>query len=217
MKTVRPIAIASMLAALALSLTGCVNLKQDYPEKRLFVLEAKRPDQPVDKQVGGVLLVRKYSISQAFERAEFVYRMGEYAYESDFYNAFFAAPQQLVSEETANWLADSGLFEHASRHATRLEVSYLLEGHIVTLHGDLRNPAQPRAVLEMSFNLVDEKSTEGPHSLLYKTYRHAEPIAGPEADELAAGLSRALAGILSELEGDLRHVLKGSAEEKPGK
>ena len=209
MRTVRIFVTALGAAVVGLCLGGCLNLKSDYPEKRLFVLEARRPpNMPKRAPVGNILMVRKFSVSQAFERAEFVYRVGKYSYESDFYNAFFASPPAIVAEQTARWLGDSGLFRQATDSATRLPIDYLLEGHIATLCGDLRDSAKPLGVIEIDFRLIDEMTTSTATAPLYRSYREEVPMKSAEVGELAGALSEGLAKILTRLEADIESAAK---------
>jgi len=208
MKTARTSSapIGALIAVVALA--GCIRFQQDYPEKRLFLIKATRPERATAPADAPTLLVRRFSISQAFEREEFVYRRGEHAYDSDFYNAFFATPQTMIGEICTQWLADSGLFAQVNYAASRLDTRLLLEGHIVSLHADLRESEKPQAVLEIAFVLIDEAGEAGPRVLFQKTWREVTPIASPAAQNLAAGLSGALGRILTELEAELGSAMR---------
>lgn len=203
----RRIAATLALGLFALA-AGCVQLGRYYPEKRHYVIEARRPGPSAESADAPALVLRKFTVSPAFERVEFVYRRSEQAFEADFYSAFFAPPDEMIADETAQWLAGAGLFSHATHAATRLDAPYLLEGHLVSLYGDLRDPKAPRAVMELALLLVFEPSKGGePRVVFHRTYREDVSVADAGADSMAQGFSTALKRILERLESDLRKAL----------
>ncbi len=193
---------------LACAPAGCVSLGGAYPEKRQYVLEAVRTGERRAPAAGTRLRVRRFQVSRAFEGTELVTRRGELEYESDFYNVFFTSPASQVTEATKRWLERSGLFEHALPAASAIESTHVLEGAVPALYGDLRDPAAPKAVLEIQFFLVAEAS-EPPAILHRKTYRRETAAPGGSAEALVVAWSAGLAEILAELEADLARVAGG--------
>jgi cholesterol transport system auxiliary component len=184
---------------------GCVRLEREYPSRNTFVIGAARAAALPPDIAGAVLEVRSLNVSPLFRGRSFVYRRGDVAYETDFYNQFFTTPGQLLTEDVRRWLADSGIFSRVTTSVPRIEPDFVLEGTIHSLYGDFRRRDQPAAVLEMNFALIDD--TPPSERLLHqKTYRRRIPLPAPAATNLAQGWREALQRILGELEVDLKTV-----------
>ena len=94
--------IAAGLSILGL-ISGCVNLRRDYPIRTFYVLEAK-PDQVLPSvKDGPIIQVQLFKASPGFSSSEFVYRTGESIFESDSYNAFFTLPSDQIRAITSQW------------------------------------------------------------------------------------------------------------------
>ena len=116
----RRFAFLFALATLAM-LSACLNLRQEYPDKRFFVIDTLLMDIPIPPTDSErVLSVRKFHISPRFTGRGFVYRLSQYSYESDFYNEFFVPADGMLSEETCKWLARTGLFAQVVDTASRI-------------------------------------------------------------------------------------------------
>jgi ABC-type uncharacterized transport system auxiliary subunit len=135
-----------------------------------------------------------------------VYRKGESEYESDFYHEFLIAPQDLISSQTRNWLAQSGLFKTVLEPGSLLEATHVLEGSVLALYGDLRGQNLPQAVLQIRFFLVANQGSKF-QIVFTRDYRASQRAEEKTADALVAAWDRCLAQILSELEKDLGTVL----------
>jgi hypothetical protein len=83
-----------------------------------------------------------------------------------------------------------------------VDAPYALDGSIVALYGDLRDPAKPAAEAAVQFYLVKQRGS-GPELVYDRVLRSRVDVApgGPQA--LAAGYNQALAQILGQLERDL--------------
>ena len=105
----RAITLFSLMIVLVV-LPGCAPKRTAY-NQRNFVLETSRngPQQKVSKDV--ILNVQNFSIDIAFSTKSFVYRKGQSEYETDFYNQFLIRPEDMITEQTRDWLSESGLFK----------------------------------------------------------------------------------------------------------
>jgi cholesterol transport system auxiliary component len=194
------------LAGLALlSLVGCVDLKAAYPERKYFALEVSRPAVAKRQAPAGTALrVRRFGASRGCEGAEFVYRTEESAYEADYYNAFFVLPATQATEQTMAWLGASGLFGSVVGPSSAVAETHVLEGSMVSLHGDYRSREKPVGVVEMHFALLD-----GAGSVLFqRSYRKETGVARREegASSLVQAWRQSLSAILDSLESDLSSI-----------
>ena len=129
---------------MCLCFASCIKLKQPYPKKRHFVLDVHRQGPAQEAEKWSSSRVRGMNIAPFFEGPGFVYRMGQGEHESDYYNQFFAPPNEMMTEETRDWLASSGLFDLVVAGQSRVQAPYVLEVGIVALHGTLPRPSPPR-------------------------------------------------------------------------
>lgn len=200
-------AAAALLLSPAFTVVGCISTERAYPVKRQYVLDVSRGGEKLPKPLAGAVKVRQFSISSRFDGREFVYRIGDAAYESDFYNEFLASPTSMLTEEVRQWLGASGVFAHAVDTGSGVPAAYVLEGNVPRLYGDYADRTAPRAVLEIQFFLIDERS--GANEIVFhKAYAVAESLASRTAAELVKGWNTCLEKILTELEKDLQAALR---------
>ncbi len=160
-------------AVLLLALLGSGCLSRPAYTKHQFVLEAARPAQPPGRSREIVLAVRSFMADPVYNSRGLVYRKGESEYESDFYHEFLIAPQELLSSQTRNWLAQSGLFKTVLEPGSLLQATHVLEGNVLALYGDLRGQHPPEAMLQIRFFLI---ATQGSrfHIVFTRDYRASQ-------------------------------------------
>jgi cholesterol transport system auxiliary component len=197
---------ACVPALLLLALLGSGCLGRHTYTKRQYVLEAARPAQPPDRTRDIVLAVRTFTIDPAYSSRGLVYRKGESQYESDFYHEFLTAPQDLITSQTRNWLAQSGLFKTVLEPGSFLEATHVLEGNVLALYGDLGGQNLPQAVMQIRFFLVANQGSRF-QIVFTRDYRSSHQAQEKTADALVAAWDRCLAQILSQLEKDLSTAL----------
>jgi ABC-type uncharacterized transport system auxiliary subunit len=193
-------------------LAGCGNLlKQPAPSKQTFVLSTENPAQTTDAKAPR-LTVQAVRIAPAYEARNFIYRLGFAEFESDYYNTWLVAPEELIQESLRAWLDDSGLVL-VTEGGTMLDAQYVLETRVAELYGDYSStdPQDWQAVLEMQFRLIPFKHGSDDYDvnaiLLTETYRETEPLSGKAPDVYAAAQSVALQRVLERFQSDLRQAL----------
>ncbi|MDY6852719.1 MAG: hypothetical protein SV487_11690 [Thermodesulfobacteriota bacterium] len=195
-----------ILLALVFSLSGCLGLERNYPEKHYFVLDVSRPKNSPALETGEVLRIRKFQISRRYQGKGLVYRTGDLSFESDFYNEFFVAPAALLTEETRKRLAGAGLFKHVIDAPSQALPEYILEGMVTSLYGDYRIPARPKAVLEVRFFLIQAARAPA-RIILENQYRREISMTENSPQALVKAWNKALELILSDFEQDIRKKL----------
>jgi ABC-type uncharacterized transport system auxiliary subunit len=198
----RRAAALALLAALALGL-GCRGLlTRDPPAPKRFLLEAERGEALPAPPGAPQLEVRPFTASSHLHGKRFVYRLGPDAQEFDYYHAFWAEPERLVTDATTRWLARSGLFALVAEAGRGGPRRLVLDGELSELYGDYRDPKVPRAVLQLRCALLDE-SGGASRVVLYREYSAARPVAPASREALVAGWKEGLREILASLEQDL--------------
>ena len=202
--------IVACLAGLLLS--GCAGARQKYIEKRYFVVRADRPDGKAASAGKRILQVRKFRVSPGFDGRNFVYRRDEYGYKTDFYNRFLVAPDELLTEQTRLWLRRSGLFGHVVSPDSHMLADYIVEGAINSLYGDFREGRPPGAVIKVQFFLIDDGPAKA-GVILDRQYQQTVDLDSDTPESLIRGWNRALEGILSRFEQDLKTALVSAGQQ----
>ena len=109
----------------------------------------------------------------------------------------------MATAALTGWLRSARLFATVVEPGVPVDAPYALDGSIVTLYGDLRNPAKPAAIMAIQFYLLRSANRNGPELVFERMLqsRVDVPAATPEA--IARGFSQALAEILAQLEREL--------------
>ncbi len=199
-----PSVCVNLVFLMAALCPGCAG-RHSYA-KRQFVLEASRPARLTDSSRDLVLAVRTFTVDPVCDSRGLLYRKGESEYESDFYNEFLVAPQDLISSQTRNWLAQSGIFQTVLEPGSLIEATHILEGNVLVMHGDFREQGLPKAVMQIRVFVVTNRGSE-PQIVFARDYRASHRAEEQTAEALVAAFNRCLEQILSELEESLREAL----------
>jgi len=191
-------------------LSGCVNLAKSASRRNFYMLNTSGTVPPGNLVPTGdkpLLHIQNFSIAAQFARREFVYRTDDDLYESDYFNAFFINPADILHERITFGLAYADPFNILFPGLDQLNADYLLDGYVTMLCGDFRDPKQPKAALGMAIYLL--KTTKPNTSVVMgKTYTREIPIAKRTPSLLVQGWNQALTEILTDLRTDISHVLK---------
>ena len=196
--------VYSALLLSGLLLSGCGQ--SALAERRYYVLDTVRAGPPATIHTDATLRLRRFNVDEAFATRGLVYRLDEFRYEPDYYHQFLVLPGVLITEQTRDWLANSGLFGRVTAVGSRLESTYLLEGNVIELYADFTNKSAPEAVMEIRFFVLIGPET-GESVALSESYRAVTPIAAGTAEAVVKALSKSLADILTRLEADVAKVL----------
>jgi len=189
----------AILPVLAL-LSGCLRLSQPAPEIREYRLDYVAP-AVTDAPLPVILGVPALRVAAVYDRQAIVYREGENATGTDFYNRWSANPGAMVADLLARDLADSGAYRSVQRGPSLLPADYLLTGEIEEIEERV-GPAGCTAHLRMRLT-VARASGANDAVRLAKTYAGDEPCACRQPRALAASMSRALERISTQLQQDV--------------
>ena len=170
--------------------------------KDTFLLDAQRGGQSLKASPKTVLAVRPFSIAPAFQGKGLVYRTDEGQYESDFYNEYFVSPSAMMTDQTRDWLSESGVFAEVLLPVSSVKPTHILEGHIKQIVADVRDKGNPQAVLELSFFLL-EQDRHDRKIVFHKTYLVTHPLEGKTASACIVAMNQCLSQILGDLEKNL--------------
>jgi cholesterol transport system auxiliary component len=190
---------AALIAATALAACG---ISRPPVERTTYLLTAGReaPAVPAAKPVA--VKVRPMRAAPLYERKEFLYRVDGERVVSDFYSEFADAPESMLTTAVTGWLRNAGVFASVVEPGVPVDTPYVLDGSIVALYGDLRDPAKPASEVAVQFYLVKQFGS-GTELVYDRVLRSRVDVPSGDPRALAAGYNRALAQILAELERDL--------------
>jgi hypothetical protein len=190
----------------AVPLAGCGNpLSRPYPEKRLYVLEARRASALPPPARGRTLVVRSVTASPGMEGRGLITRRPGNVQDSDFWNEFFVAPAAMVQDSLRQWLSDAGLYAAVLDQGSAGRADLALEAVLIAAFGDGTDPAAPVARLHLQTLLLGLDRTP-PRIVARGDYDRRVPLPSLAPEVVAPGLSQALALVLADLEADLRRA-----------
>lgn len=196
------------LALLALvSLSGCVHLSQPAPAIHDYRLDYSSPPitgTPLPVTLG----LPSWRVGAVYDRDVIVYRDGEHATGTYFYNRWSANPGDMVADLLARDFADSGLYRAVQRGSSLLPIDYQLTGSIEAIEERIGSTGCA-AHLAVRVLLVHAGGGRDPVPLK-KAYAQEEPCACNRARALAAAMSRALQRISAELQQDAYNAVAKS-------
>jgi len=199
--------VGGTVIACALLVGGC--LAKQPPTIDRFVLEVPSVPATAERPVG-ILRVDRVAVSPLYDKSGFVYRTGPSRYVEDYYNQFFVAPGLLVARVAAERLGASGLFTRVLAADERGTSDWILDGEVVELYGDFREPDAPRAVLAVDYTLLMQKNPR-PSVRFSKRYTAVAPAADATGQGVVDAWNRCLADVLERLERDLQDELTPTA------
>jgi len=205
----RAAAVIIMTVGLFLvGLAGCVDLNREYLPRQLYALNIETVPAPERVMIPGtVLKVRAFQEMPRYHGREFVYRLSNVRYQTDYYNLFLVLPGALLAEETGQWLAQCRLFERVIAASSRVRATHLLEGTVVLMEGDFRNAGAPNAALGVSLTLIDQ--TANPPTIVFqKHYAQLVALSNTAPATLVGGWNKALQTVLTDFERDLAAAKK---------
>lgn len=186
-------------------LSGCGS-QQAY-NKKYYVLSAIRETKSIKAEKDSILEVRHFTIDSAFSGKGLVYRIGEFEYESDFYNEFLVSSDAMVTEKVRNWLSASGISRRVLDPGSYVDPTHVIEGNVIALYGEFRDKSTPTAVMEIRVFLLEMKTGKDPVIVFGKTYKSSVALESKSPGILVSALDRCLIKMLTNLEKDLAERL----------
>ena len=123
-------------------LAGC---GQESYDKQHYILDTQRASSVVASNSANIIEIRRFTSNSAFSAKNLIYRVGEFEYESDFYNEFLVSPTAMITEKVRNWLAGSGVARRVLDPGSNVDPTHIIEGNIIAFYGDFRAKSAPIA------------------------------------------------------------------------
>jgi ABC-type uncharacterized transport system auxiliary subunit len=198
------------LLVLSAMLAGCVHLSQPAPQIRDYRL-AYDPAAPTGAPLPVILGIPSLRVAAVYDREPIVYRDGEHATGTYFYERWSANPGDMVADLLARDFADSGLYRAVQRGPSLLPIDYQLTGIINEIEERIAG-GTCTAHLALRVLLV-RVSGNGNPVRLKKDYAGHEPCACNQPRALAAAMSRVLERISAQLQQDVYDAIATTKRE----
>jgi cholesterol transport system auxiliary component len=194
-------AVAVALAAAAVLAIGACSFTRPPPVKQLYLLAPTTPPRVATPQPGA-LRVGSVSIAGPFRDRSFVVKVGDFRYETDYYDEFVVPPSALLAEQTSRALSRSRAFAHVAAPGTPAQADYVLDGFVSALYADHSESGRCKAVIAVNYYLSQPDAGSGV-PFWSEDYRREVDCGDGDADHYVAALNTALSEILAKLVTDL--------------
>lgn len=195
---------AALAIVLATGLAAC-SLTRAPVERATYDFVPVRGTPPAGATKPVALKIKPFRTAAPYEGREFLYRRADGQLVADFYNGFSAGPGELVTSATAEWIKASGLFSAVLEPGISADATYALEGSVLAVYGDVRDPQRPAAVLEVQMYLI-RAAPAARELVLDRRFAERVEVADATPAAFAKGYNEALARILARFERDLAAV-----------
>lgn len=182
------------MTATMVLVSSCFSLQRKISEKKLYSLELKTNFTATAPANPELLLVKEFDMAPMYTSSSFVYRRGEFQFDTDYYNEFITPPQRMITAAIKQALFDAKLFYPVPAGTP---ADCRLYGRVVRLYGDFRQADQPMAVMEISITL-DKMGIKGLASSDTRTFSKEINIKEKTPEALAGGWNLLLEKIIKE-------------------
>lgn len=187
--------------AIVCLLCGCIS--RPHLNVRSFAFtDPPAPKRDPGFQTHRVVAIRSLRVAAPFDRRSLVYRVDEYAFESDPYAEFFVPASEGLLTPIRSYLRQAGAFEAVVEPGSALKPNTLVEFSVLDLYGDFRKPEQGAAILRLRALLFDSPNGIPGKLVLEREYSRCIPLKARTPDALMAGWNEALAQILAQFVSD---------------
>lgn len=134
---------------LCIGLTGCISSK--YVEQKQYMLDVGKPTSghKINKQSS--LCINHVATTAPFDQLNFLYRISEYQYLTDYYNGFLVPPAEQLEATLTDYVKNSSKFTIQSN---ALSASNILRVQLSEFYADYRDNKNPKAIINMRFVLT---------------------------------------------------------------
>jgi ABC-type uncharacterized transport system auxiliary subunit len=199
----RLLPICSGLISLALLLASCGK-----PPITVYkhLLEYSSPESTIRTPIPEGLKVDLFSVAQAFNSPDMVYRPTSHQGGTYRYHRWFVNPGPMVTDFLLRDMRHAGLFKAIFGYDRAVKTRFQLEGAVEEFQEVDAGDAWS-AVLALNITLLDMTQEEATQKVLFqKNYRAAEPLIEKTPQGLAAAMSRAMQQLSGRIMSDVHQA-----------
>lgn len=159
-------------------------------------------------QISDLIKVERFSVAQTFDSLMMVYKEGPHLRNVDAYNRWRTKPGDMVTDNLARDLRNSGLFRAVFSYNDSQETRYLLEGQVDEFL-EVSDKDGRKAVLSLNVTFLDLKKKETVDKVIFqRDYRFIEPFAEKTPEGFAKGMSRAMEKFSKQVISEVYQAIK---------
>lgn len=210
---------AILILSSTLPCAGCFSvdlddLAREPPAKTRYLLNVEPPQPTARASRFGALLVEQAYAAAPYNARPLVVRTGDTEHRTEYLHEFLVSPADQITEITRRWLRTAGPFQRVTHADSGTLADATLTIDLTEFRGDVRDEAQPRAVVAVRASL-SRSENESEQTLLAKDYRASIPTADATAAALVDGLGQGLTKVLGSLTRDIESARNNAPD--PGR
>lgn len=136
------------LLATTLLLSACVS--STYLAKQQYILQSPQA-QRFSTSIKANMNIMPMLAAQPYDGVQFVYRLKDSHFLSDYYNIFMTPPADQLSNIVTRYFQQSHLFANTNQAALIIPGNYQLKSQLLALYADYSNDKSPNAVMSIQF------------------------------------------------------------------
>jgi ABC-type uncharacterized transport system auxiliary subunit len=159
-------------------------------------------------QINELIKVERFSVAQTFDSLMMVYKEGPNLRNVDAYNRWRTKPGDMVTDNLARDLRNSGLFRAIFSYNNSEETRYLLEGQVDEFL-EVSEKDGRKAILTLNVTFLDLKKEDTTDKVIFqRDYRFIEPFGEKTPEAFAKGMSRAMEKFSKQVISDVYQAIK---------
>jgi ABC-type uncharacterized transport system auxiliary subunit len=193
---------------LMILVSGCgLGAKPAYLVNQ-YTLEYTPPVLKEMAQINELIKVERFSVAQTFDSLMMVYKEGPNLRNVDAYNRWRTKPGDMVTDNLARDLRNSGLFRAVFSYNNSEETRYLLEGQVDEFL-EVSEKDGRKAILTLNVTFLDLKKEDITDKVIFqRDYRFIEPFAEKTPEVFARGMSKAMEKFSKQVISDVYQAIK---------
>lgn len=173
-----------------------------------YTLEYTPPVLKEMAQINELIKVERFSVAQTFDSLMMVYKEGPNLRNVDAYNRWRTKPGDMVTDNLARDLRNSGLFRAVFSYNNSEETRYLLEGQVDEFL-EVSEKDGRKAILTLNATFLDLKKEDTADKVIFqRDYRFIEPFGEKTPEAFAKGMSKAMEKFSKQVISDVYQAIK---------
>jgi cholesterol transport system auxiliary component len=173
-----------------------------------YTLEYTPPVLKEKAQINELIKVERFSMARTFDSLMMVYKEGPNLRNVDAYNRWRTKPGDMVTDNLARDLRNSGLFRAVFSYNNSEETRYLLEGQVDEFL-EVSEKDGRKAILTLSVTFLDLKKEDTADKVIFqRDYRFIEPFGEKTPEAFAKGMSKAMEKFSKQVISDVYQAIK---------
>jgi ABC-type uncharacterized transport system auxiliary subunit len=202
----------AIFLALILGLSGCLNLRTEYPDVKYY--ELKQTPVSISKidTIPGALQIRHINISGEFDSDAILARWGETRVQRYNYHRWISNVSGLVTDYLVERYSRAGAFSNGVIKPTSMILpDYILEGQVIEMiavNSESEEPGSNYVVFSMKVNLLKRNSLKiEKQILLTETYHVEVPRKNNKVATIPPAFSKAVGQVADMLFVDIQQAI----------